>query len=488
MASRMRLITATLITVVLAASLALAAPAGASHGQLDFFEAGSDLFKPSTQAKTFAKLKLLGVHALRIELAWYNVAPSPASASKPHFEASNPTAYNWSEYASAIAEASRLKWPVLLTVTSPVPRWATSNKQSPYITRPDDQDFREFMTAVGRQFGSEVSLFAIWNEPNHPAYLLPQWNSNGTPASPRIYRGLWEYGYEGLKAAGIAHPKVLFGETAPEGYDSISVKREGTSALHHDIAPLMFLREALCLNSHYRRSGTCSELQITGYAHHAYNKAVSPFWQNPMPDDVNIGTLGRLSSALDKAAAAHAIPYHTPIYLTEFGVQSYPNHEIGVPPSTQAEYDAIDEEIAYSDASVAAFSQYLLQDDPLGGKEGSSASGGFVGFQTGLEYANGTPKPLYYSYPVPLAVLKSGSGFSLWGLVRPAQAAQERTKLTVLVRTGSANHYRTLATVTTNSQGYWTLHSSTRALYWRVKWKSKTGRVYEGAAVRANNR
>ena len=49
---------------------------------------------------------------------------------------------------------------------------------------------------------------------------MPQWNSNGTPASPRIYRGLYQAGYAGLQAAGIAHPQVLFGETAPAGYDS----------------------------------------------------------------------------------------------------------------------------------------------------------------------------------------------------------------------------------------------------------------------------
>jgi hypothetical protein len=482
MPPRFRLITALLLTAALATPLALAAPASASHGQTVYFEAGSDLFKPSTQAKTFAKLKLLGVKALRIELSWASVAPDPGSATKPHFEAANPASYDWSEYASALAEAHALKWPVLLTVTSPVPRWATSNKQAPYVTRPDAADFKQFMTAVGEVFGGEVSLFAIWNEPNHPAYLLPQWNANGTPASPRIYRGLWEYGYEGLQAAGIKNPKVLFGETAPEGYDSINVRREGSGALHHDVAPLMFLREALCLNSHYRRSGTCSELPITGYAHHAYNKAVSPYWVNPMKDDVNIGTLSRLSSALDKAAAAHAIPSHTPIYLTEFGVQTYPNHELGLPVSEAAEYDAIDEEIAYNNPSVAAFSQYLLQDDPLGGKPGASANGGFIGFQTGLEYVNGSPKPLYYGWPVPLTVTRTHSGYSLWGLVRPAQ---ESTKLTVLVRVPGSSHYRTLTTVTTNSRGYWTLHSTTRATYWRVKWKSPTGRVYEGPAIKA---
>ena len=41
-------------------------------------------------------------------------------------------------------------------------------------------------------------------------------------------------------------------------------------ALLHPVAPLLFMREALCLNAHYRRVGGCGELQMAGYAHHAY--------------------------------------------------------------------------------------------------------------------------------------------------------------------------------------------------------------------------
>ena len=64
---------------------------------------------------------------------------------------------------------------------------------------------------------------------------------------------------------------MLIGETAPTGYDSVNApaQRE-TAALLHDVAPLAFLREALCLNANYRKSGSCGELPVTGYAHHAY--------------------------------------------------------------------------------------------------------------------------------------------------------------------------------------------------------------------------
>jgi hypothetical protein len=133
---------------------------------------------------------------------------------------------------------------------------------------------------------------------------------------------------------------------------------------------------------------------------------------------------------------------------------------------------------------VAAFSQYLLKDDPLGGAPGSSASGGTIGFQTGLEYVSGSPKPLYYAFPVPLVVTKQGHGFSLWGLVRPATGA---TKVTVLVQLKGSKHYRTLKTRQTNGLGYWGFSSSTKGVHWRVRWKSPAGVKYEGPPIGASS-
>jgi hypothetical protein len=197
---------------------------------------------------------------------------------------------------------------------------------------------------------------------------------------------------------------------------------------------------------------------------------------------VTIGVLSRLTRALNLAARAHAVP-RLRIYLTEFGVQSKPNKYLGVPVAQQAEFDAIAERIAWTNGGVAAFSQYLLVDDPLGGKPGASVNGGTIGFQTGLEYRNRTPKPLYFAFPVPLVVSKHGHHFSLWGLVRPATGA---TKATVLVQLKGSKHYRTLKKVSTNSHGYWALNSSTRGIHWRVRWTSPTGVKYEGPPIRAH--
>ena len=457
------------------------APAKASPTQAMFFEAPRDLVgvSPAARAKALAQLQALGVKALRVELYWHTVAPAPNSRKRPNFDATNPASYNWGAYDALLAEAQRLNWQVLLTVTSPVPKWATAGHNDRYLaTRPDDRQFKEFMTAVGRHYGGEVSLYAIWNEPNHPEFLRPQFNSNGTPASPRIYRGLFQAGYEGLKGAGISKPKVLMGETAPFGFDRVDARKEGVL---HDVAPLEFLRETLCLNAKYHKSGTCGMLPAYGYAHHAYTVG-TPFYRPSEADDVTIGVLSRLSNALDRAAAAHAIPGRIPIYLTEYGIQSKPNIT-GVSLAKQAEYDAISEKIAWSNPRVAAFSQYLLRDDPLGGAPGSGVHGGVIGFQTGLETLRGARKPLYSGFPVPLVVSKQGHSFSLWGLVRPSEGA---TKVKVLVQPKGSSGYRTLKLVQTSSSGSWTLRSSVQGSHWRVSWRSPSGVAYNGPPIGAN--
>jgi len=477
--SRIRiLLTVSLISAIACGAIG-AGSAQASTSQKLYFEGSTDLLNPITRPATLAQLKTLGVKALRVELSWYEVAPAPTSATKPSFEATNPASYNWGQYDMLLAEAQKLGWQVLLTVTAPAPSWATANHKAPYTYRPDPLDFQEFMTAVARHYGSEVSLYSIWNEPNEAAYLTPQWSSSGKSVSGRIYRGLYQAGYAGLQAAGIAHPRVLFGETSPTGYDNVNIRAEKSRALLHPVAPLAFMREALCLNAKYRRSGTCGELQMSGYAHHAYFPAAGPKYVWKQKDSVTIASLSRLSNALNLAARAHAIPSGVPIYLTEFGVQSKPNKFEGVSPAKQAEYDAIAEHMAYNNPRVAAFSQYLFKDDPLSGRLTVS---GFVGFQTGLEYISSARKPLYYGFPVPLTVTKRGHGFSLWGLVRPTTGS---TKATVLVKLKGAHSYRTLKTVTTNGAGYWTFNSSTKGSAWRVRWVSPAGVKYEGPPIGA---
>ena len=207
---------------------------------------------------------------------------------------------------------------------------------------------------------------------------------------------------------------------------------------------------------------------------HPYANGVGPFYVPRDPESVTIGSLSRITHALDRAAQAGALPGHLPVYITEFGIASKPSRYLGVPVSEQAEWDAIAERIAYSNPRVASFSQYLLRDDPVRSHR--------VGFQTGLEYVNGRAKPLLAAFPVPLTVARSAGGYRLWGLVRPAG---EATSLTVEARSSNARRFTALATVRTNAFGYWTLRSNVAARQWRVRWVSPQGKAYVGPPIRA---
>lgn len=446
--------------------LALAPGGRAARDQTVLFEAPSDLLNAQTRPAALAQLEHLGVHALRVILTWKTVVPGPDAATKPKFDATDPAAYYWGGYDAVLAAARQRGWQVLLTISGPVPRWATPGAVD-NVTRPDPLDFQQFATAVGRHYGAQVKLFSIWNEPNEPVFLGPQF-VGGVPASPRIYRGLFQAGVAGLRASGhFTGARVLMGETAPRGTG-------------HVVAPLTFLRGVLCLDAAYHKASSCSGLPADGYAHHAYTTKAGPSFKPPGPNDVTIGVLGRLTTALDKAAAAGAIRAGLPIYLTEFGIQSVPDPLIGVSLAQQAEFIAISEHIAYANPRVRFFSQYLLRDDqPRAGPPLSRYSG----FESGLEFANGAKKPSYSEWPVPLTVTKRGAASaSLWGLVRPAGKS---TVLAVQAADAGGGFHDVLM-VRTNSLGYWTAHASFRkGRRWRVRWTAPGGAAYIGPPIRA---
>src|SRR6476469_7832117 len=72
-----------------------AAPAFASHSQLTFFEANTELLSPSKRPHTIATLQHLGVKALRVELPWRDIAPGGFSPKRPAFDATDPANYAW---------------------------------------------------------------------------------------------------------------------------------------------------------------------------------------------------------------------------------------------------------------------------------------------------------------------------------------------------------------------------------------------------------
>jgi Cellulase (glycosyl hydrolase family 5) len=427
--------------------------AAASSKQDVYFEAPRDLTgstaTDATRAAAFAKFDSLGVKALRLNLRWYDVAPARDDAGTPAFDATDPNAYSWGGYAAVIDAAKQRGWKVLISLSSPVPKWATE-AHGDTITRPIPAEFQKFATATARRFGGPTVLWSIWNEPNLPRYLMPQ-VVGGKAVSPRLYRELFVAGRDGIRAGGQATAPVLFGELAPVGGAS-----DGRQY------PLSFLRDAFCVSKSYKFDASCGKLTIDGVAHHPYQFTGGAV----KADDVTYRSLGKLVSFLDRAAKAGAINSKVPVYYTEFGIQSYPDKIFGVSPQRQYEIRARVEREAYANSRVRGFSQYLLTDDDDTG-----------GFQTGLLYATGKAKPAFDAFRLTLDAKPTGSGkrkkLSLWGLVRPATGST-----TVVIERKIGKRFSTWKKVRTKTNGSFSATDTYRSsAQYRYRWTSPTGKL-----------
>jgi hypothetical protein len=337
--------------------------------------------------------------------------------------------------------------------------------------------FRKFAHGVGLRYSGSfdqpgpagvlprVHMYGIWNEPNYKAFLEPQFR-NGHPVSGSLYRRLYMAGHGGLVSAGHASDTILAGETAP-------------IASPRGVAPLAFMRQALCLSSSWHRVGHCSRLPASGWAHHPYSIRQAPLARPPGRDDVTMGVLGRLNSGLAKAGNAGALRRGLPIYLTEYGIQRGAGNPA---PSTgrvsllaQAELLSYAELLARGNARVAAVSQYLMRDERSAHGTTSHAA-----FQTGIRRSGGGRKPSYFSYRLPISVLRSGSSrVRLLGFVRPAQ---RRVRLRIQVSDGG--RFRIVRRLRANSLGYWSAGGAYRSgRRWRVVWVRGGGQTFYSAAV-----
>jgi hypothetical protein len=244
---------------------------------------------------------------VRMQLQWADtLAPTQARAKKRP----RTLRYRWAEYDQAIAGAKAHGVHVQLALMGPAPAWATGNKKldSTHSYRPNAKAYGQWVAAAVRHFRRlGVRRYSIWNEPNHIGYLSP------ASEAPRLYRGLWTYGYKAIRKADPRKgTRILFAETAPW-------RKPGQS-----IAPLAFLRAVLCVNSSYtRRSRSCPKVVADGYAQHPYDAFYAPTKRRPGADNVTISTLDRLTTALDKLSRLGALRRRgggrMPVYLTEFG-------------------------------------------------------------------------------------------------------------------------------------------------------------------------
>jgi hypothetical protein len=300
---------------------------------------------------------------IRVNVVWsYVVGRKAAKARKKPKRLK----FNWSGYDLLIANAAPSGIKVQLVLTGPAPAWATGNhKVGP--DRPKAKYFKEFASAAAKHFKGRVDRYSIWNEPNHRAWISP------IKSGPKLYRALYLAGYSAIKRADHG-AQVLMGETSPFALG------HGRNAM----APLKFLRGVTCANKRYKRAKHCGTLKTDGYAHHPYDFDHKPTYRYPGKDNVTIGVLSRLTSALSKLRKAKLLQTPTGgvpfVYLTEYGYFSSGKRRMAE--SKKAKYLVQAFTIAQKNSRVKQMLHYLLLQPP---------NGRFRFFDTSIASRRGTP-------------------------------------------------------------------------------------------------
>jgi hypothetical protein len=296
--------------------------------------------RPGYRAKGLKLATQMNVSWIRANVNWNYVTLKYKRSKK---EPKN-IVYNWTGYDALIAAAEAKGIHVQLALTGPAPAWATGNhKIGP--DRIKATPFKHFAQAAAEHFAGRVTRYSIWNEPNHRSWISP------IKSQAKIYRGLYIAGYSAIKKADPA-AQVLIGETSP--FD-LGHGRNAQS-------PLKFLRGVTCANASYRKAKSCGTLKTDGYAHHPYDFDHKPTYKYPGKDNVTLGVLSRLTSALSKLKKAKLLTTPTggtpDVYLTEYGY--FGSGKRGLSRSKQGSYLVQAFGIAQKNPHVRQMLQYLF--------------------------------------------------------------------------------------------------------------------------------
>jgi hypothetical protein len=311
------------------------------------------------------QIRALGVTRIRSNLLWSSVLHGQAGSR----HAPRRIRYDWSAYDALLDAATQHGMAVQLNLTGPAPAFATSNHRiGPHA--PSAKKFGDFARAAAAHFRGRVNRYAIWNEPNYVGWLAPRHKA------PMLYRHLYQAGYAAVKRADGA-AAVLIGETVPYAIP------------HRAMAPLAFLRKVTCTSYRWHRRGHCKGLVADGYAHHPYEFKDPPEAYYPGHNNVTIGTLYRLTSALDRLARSGALrqPNGLPLdlYLTEFGY--FGSGRRGISNAKRGNYLAHAVFIARRNPRVRELLQYLLIQPPRS----------MGNFDTGIVSMSGQPMWPYWT-------------------------------------------------------------------------------------------
>jgi hypothetical protein len=484
------------IAVALAAALSACGSSPAPLLPLHPSRLGPEaMFTPATELmtapeQTIDELKRLGVDTIHVYMHWADIAPDQSSRTKPRFDATDPAAYpaaRWAPYDTIVRDVKAAGMDLILDLVPPPPNWASAPGAPDPSTqpewRPSASEFGQFVDAVGTRYSGHyvragsstplprVSQWSIWNEPNLGIELAPEVeNHTQIEVSGKLYRGIVNAAWTALHATGHGRDTILIGELAPAG-----ATFAGAPGLFGNMPPLRFLRALYCVDSSYRPlQGAAARVrgcptttagsnafptanpglfEATGVADHPYPQGLPPNEATPdEPDYAELAEVAKLEQTLDALQRVYGSNTKFPIYSTEYGYQTTPPAPGAgtVSPTTAAYYLNWSEYMTWKDPRIRSYDQYLMVDPPSGV------------FATGLRFANGTPKPGYAAFRMPIylpmTTTQHGNPLEVWGCVRPAHNAQLATHSTQQAQIQfqpAQGAFKTVSTVTiTDRYGY----------------------------------
>jgi hypothetical protein len=301
-----------------------------------------------------------GSTIVRLLVLWNQAAPRrPGQATDP-FDA----AYRLDDVDEAVRSAQKMDQEVMITISG-TPRWANGGQTANRMPR-NLRDLTNFARAVASRYSGRfagypyVRFWSVWNEPNLPGFLAPQFDARGRSVAPANYAKLYAAAYAGIKG-GSPTAQVAIGETSARGSD----KPQGIRPTH---SPGKFAELVAKANP---------RLKFSAWAHHPY-----PSTPNLRPGqivkwpNVSLSSLPRFQENLNKWFRQR----NTQIWVTEYGHQTRPQDSLGVSYATQSAYISQAIALAKKYPFVGMFIWFVYQDDP--GQE----------WESGLYTQSGSPK------------------------------------------------------------------------------------------------
>ncbi|MBI5103922.1 MAG: hypothetical protein HZB46_02835 [Solirubrobacterales bacterium] len=454
------------VLALAAAGLAAApaAQAGPPAMRLGVSDTATIQKDPTQRPAALANLVAARGTTLRIMQRWREIArqapPDAATARDPGW-----AGYSWSSLDALVRDTLAAGVVPVVTILD-APSWAEGEGRpavspaAPAGTwRPRPEAFGAFMAAAATRYSGRypdpanlgavlprVRFWQLWNEPNLPNFISPQWRQTGprkfAPESPGIFKALLNAGYDGVKGV-QPDATVIMAGTAPYGEPWPGGTR---------MPAARFVRELLCVDGRARpKARNCRKdpAKFDVLAHHPY--PIGPPGRHAInPDDVVIPDFAKLTKPLAVAVkAGNVFPRkRKPVWATEISWDSNPPDPGGIEITQQARYLAGAIYVLWRQG-VSAMIWWNLRDAPRGrGYQYDLQSGLYL---RGSTPQQDTPKPAVTAFRFPFVAYRAYSNFrghgaaKLWGM---APRASRRVK----IQRFSGGRWRAIKTVTADAR------------------------------------